>query len=100
MGTAVSSLAYAKEATTVPTSFPNPETPNPFHPFPDEATRIQADLAATALIDRSTLALRAMSSLPEDADNATALKAFRELAAASHEMHRLLMLGWWADQPF
>ena len=84
----------------MPTSFPDPTTPNPFHPFPDAITRQQADLAATALIDRYVMAQRAMTSLPEDADNTTALRAFRELAAVSHELHQVLMLGWWADQPF
>ena len=84
----------------MPTSFSNPNTPNPLHPFPDEATRQQADLAATALIDRYITAQRAMNSLPEDADNRTALHAFHELADVTHEVHRLLMLGWWSDQPF
>jgi hypothetical protein len=99
VGTAVSSLACAKEATTVPTSFPNPNTPNPFHPFPDEATRQQADEAATALMRRYAEAQRAMNLAARD-QGRTPMREFFELAEASREMHRMLMLGWWADQPF
>jgi hypothetical protein len=84
----------------MPTSFLNPITPNPLHPFPDEAARQQADLAATALINRYTQAQRAMAALPPDADNRTSLAAFHELASIAHEMHRVLMLGWWTEQPF
>ena len=84
----------------MPTSFLHPITPNPFHPYPDEATRQQADLAATALINRYTRAQRAMNSLPLDADNRAALEAFHELADVAHEVHRVLMLGWWTEQPF
>lgn len=81
----------------MPISFLNP---NPFHPFPNEETRQQADLAATAIVNRYVLANRAMQALPEDADNRTAGEAFHELANAAHDLHRVLMLGWWSDQPF
>jgi hypothetical protein len=81
----------------VPTPFLNP---NPFHPFPTEETRQQADLAATAIVNRYVLANRAMQALPEGADNRTAAEAFHELANAAHDLHRVLMLGWWSDQPF
>jgi hypothetical protein len=77
----------------------NPTT-NPSHPFPDDTIRQHADVAATALMNRVTLAKRVMETLPEDADNATAVAAFNEMADAIQELHRLLMLGWWADQPF
>ena len=83
----------------MPTSFPNPETPNPFHPFPDEKTREQADVAATALMNRYILAQRAMRSACAD-HTRTPMREFYELAEASRELHRLLMFGWWVDQPF
>lgn len=95
MGTAVSSLAAAKEATTVPIP-----SRNPHNPFPDEDIRRVADLAATALIDRFTRAQRAMEALPPDADNDHAVQVFFELSRAAHDLHRVLMLGWWSDQPF
>jgi hypothetical protein len=82
-----------------PNSTTNPNA-NPHAPFPSDQVRSLADAAATALIDRYTLAKRAMESLADDADNATALAAFNELANVSCDLHRLLMLGWWADQPF
>ena len=81
----------------MPASFQNP---NPNHPFPSEEIRQAADLAATAILDRYVLAQRAMNSLPENADNRTAVDAFHELANATHDLHRVLMLGWWSDQPF
>ena len=81
----------------MPTPFLNP---NPFHPFPTEETRQQADLAATAMIDRLTRAKRAIEALPDHSSGAHAANVFHELANASHELHQTLMLGWWADQPF
>ena len=79
---------------------PTTSTANPFAPYPDEMIQRHADAAATALINRYTLAKRTMEALELDADNATALAAFNEVAKVTHDMHRLLMLGWWTDQPF
>ena len=81
----------------MPTPFLNP---NPFHPFPTEETRQQADLAATAIVNRYVLAKRALEALPEDSEAAVAADVFHELANAAHDLHRVLMLGWWSDQPF
>ncbi len=79
---------------------PNPTTAKPFAPFPDEMIQRHADAAATALMNRSTQAKRTIDALAHDIDNPAFIAAFDEVTKVTHEMHRLLMLGWWTDQPF
>ena len=79
----------------------NPTTPaKPFAPYPDEMIQRHADAAATALMNRHAQAKRIIEALSHDIDNPAFIAAFDEAAKVSHEMHRLLMLGWWTDQPF
>ena len=66
-------------------------------PFPSEESRQAADQAATAILDRYVLAQRTMNSLPDDADNTTAVHALHELADATRDLHHVLMLGWWSE---
>ena len=75
-------------------------TAKPFAPYPDEMIQRHADAAATALMNRHAQAKRIIEALSHDIDNPAFIAAFDEAAKVSHEMHRLLMLGWWTDQPF
>lgn len=79
---------------------PTPPPAKPFAPYPDEMIQRHADAAATALMNRWTQAKRIIDTLSHDIDNPAFIAAFDEAAKVSHEMHRLLMLGWWTDQPF
>ena len=75
-------------------------TAKPFAPYPDEMIQRHADAAATALMNRHAQAKRIIDALAHDIDNPAFIAAFDEMTKVSHEMHRLLMLGWWTDQPF
>ena len=79
---------------------PTPTPAKPFAPYPDEMIRRHADAAATALMNRWTQAKRIIEALAHDIDNPAFIAAFDEMTKVSHDMHRLLMLGWWTDQPF
>ena len=79
---------------------PTPTPAKSFAPFPDEMIQRHADAAATALINRYTLAKRTIDALSHDSDKPEFIAAFNEIAKVTYEMHRLLMLGWWTDQPF
>ena len=79
----------------------NPTTPaKPFAPYPDEMIQRHADVAATALMNRHAQAKRIIDALSHDIDNPAFIAAFDEVTKVTHDMHRLLMLGWWTDQPF
>ncbi len=69
---------------------------NPTSLFLDEETRRVADLAATLMLNRFTVAKRIMDSISFDADQSDALAAFNELSLAVHELHKVLMMGWWS----
>ena len=75
-------------------------TAKPFAPYPDEMIQRHADAAATALMNRHAQAKRIIDALSHDIDNPAFIAAFDEMTKVTHEMHRLLMLGWWTDQPF
>ena len=77
-----------------------PNTPNPNHPFPDADTQQRAETAAAELLDRFTLAKRALQIAANEGSNAEVGEALRTVANLTTYVHRLIAVGWWSDQPF
>jgi len=73
---------------------------NPNHPFPDADSRQQAENAAADMLDRFTLAKRALQTAANGGSNADVAEALRVASNLTAYLHRLIAVGWWFDEPF